>query len=196
MPQAKHVATCQSVGECATVNPGGGVGAVNPSDQRLQFTEHLAELPQESRSVLCGRLTLLKPRAGDDAGTQLFGAARRIRAQRKSLSKLHRHQYDQRRSPPPPNYVDQQEKKEQEGRYAGCGMCGHAPLPEGVLRLENGLPNARRRYRASLNPGVAAPFEPGQAPGSPFTMGGLPKRPGGHQPLNCNRSDARIAANP
>lgn len=101
MPQAKHVAARERVGKCATLHHCGGVGAIDSPNQNLQLAEHLARFHQENGGVLSGRLALLVSGAGGDAGTELFGATRRIRTQRKSLSKLHGHKYGHAEIMPP-----------------------------------------------------------------------------------------------
>ena len=79
---------------------------------------------------------------------------------------------------------------ERNEHFAACAYATY--ITQSALRLEAGLPNAWRRYRASLNPGVAAPFESGRAPGSPLMMSGLPKtaQPG----PNHSTATTRIAA--
>src|SRR5262245_60239585 len=106
MAQAQHVAASKRVGECASVEQGDGVRTVDPPDQRLELIEYLTRLGEQRYGILGRRLTLLVACAGGDAGTQLFGAARRIRAQRKTLSKFHADQYRRYGSPPRANFAD------------------------------------------------------------------------------------------
>ncbi len=67
----------------------GGIGPIDPPDQRFQSIQHRTGLSQELGRVLGGSLPFLVSRAADDARSQLFHTPRRLRTFCQCLSKLH-----------------------------------------------------------------------------------------------------------
>ncbi|GAA3924991.1 hypothetical protein Aau02nite_20880 [Amorphoplanes auranticolor] len=90
MAQAQDVSPGERVGQCAALDRCRGVGSVDPPDQRLKLSEHLARLGEQGHGVLSRSLAFLEARTAGDTRTELFGTARRICAQRESFGKFHR----------------------------------------------------------------------------------------------------------